>query len=211
VDTAGSAYLIGGTTSTDFPTTPSAFDTSYNGGGDAFVTKLNGSGSALAFSTFLGGSFADGLGSIAVDAAGSAYVSGMTNSVDFPTTPGAYDTSHNGNNDAFLTRLNASGSALSYGTFLGGWDGEGGWSMAANNAGGVHLTGGTSSTDFPTTPGAYDTSYNGPVDIFVARLETAAPTALTLSTLDVAGRLRYTFAWGDLFTARKHLGAPGRR
>ncbi len=94
VDTAGSAYVTGGTRSTNFPTTPGAFDVSTNGG-DAFVVKLNPAGSALAYATFLGGAIGDEAHGIAVDAAGSAYVIGQTYSSDFPTTPGAFDTSYN--------------------------------------------------------------------------------------------------------------------
>ena len=132
VDGAGSAYVTGDTSSTDFPTTPGAFDTSYNGGdGDAFVAKLNPAGSGLAYATFLGGSGEDAGYAIAVDGAGSAYVTGDTDSSNFPTTPGAFDTSYNGGTwersslscpDAFVAKLNPAGSALAYATFLGGSD-----------------------------------------------------------------------------------------
>jgi Beta-propeller repeat len=102
----GNAYVTGSTPSADFPTTPSAFDTTLNGQEDAFVTKLNARGSALAYSTFLGGTGDDlGLG-IAVDTRGNAYVTGETQSADYPTTPGAFDTTFNGGNrDAFVTKL----------------------------------------------------------------------------------------------------------
>ena len=121
VDGAGSAYVTGYTYSTDFPTTPGAFDTSYNGGCDAFVAKLNPAGSGLAYATFLGGSGSDYGYGIAVDGAGNAYVTGYTGSTDFPTTPGAFDTSYNGGYcDAFVVKLNPAGSGLVYATFLGG-------------------------------------------------------------------------------------------
>ncbi len=91
VDSAGNAYVVGRTNSSDFPTTPAAFQPIFGGGiGDVFVTKLNPSGSALVYSSYLGGSdFESGFG-IAVDAAGSAYVTGRTGSSDFPTTAGAF-------------------------------------------------------------------------------------------------------------------------
>jgi hypothetical protein len=89
----------------DFPTTPGAFDTTHNGGFDAFVTKLNATGSALIYSTFLGGTGAEQSGDIAVDTRGRAYVTGLTESADFPTTPGAFDTTFNGFEDAFVTKL----------------------------------------------------------------------------------------------------------
>jgi hypothetical protein len=105
VDRRGSAYVTGSTTSADYPTTRGAFDRTYNGNGDAFVTKLNASGSALAYSTFLGGTNSDaGLG-IAVDRRGSAYGTGFTDSADYPTTPDAFDTSLGGIEDAFVTKL----------------------------------------------------------------------------------------------------------
>ncbi len=106
VDAAGSAYAIGGTTSSDFPTTPGAFDASYNGSNDAFVVKLNPTGRALAYATFLGGSSYDYGYGIAVDATGSACVTGGTGSPNFPTRPGAFDTSYNGGNDTFVAKLN---------------------------------------------------------------------------------------------------------
>src|SRR6267142_719006 len=114
VDAAGNAYVTGGTGSTDFRTTPGAFDPIYNGGGDVFVAKLNADGSALVYSTFLGGSSEDDGFGIAVDATGAVYVGGATNSADFPTTPAAFDTSFNGGSpftfaDAFLAKLDATG------------------------------------------------------------------------------------------------------
>src|SRR5215207_4799822 len=125
----GSAFVTGSTDSTDFPTTSGAFDAIYNGDQDAFVTKLNASGSRLVYSTYLGGTgfeLADpdrGF-DIAVDGSGRAYVTGGTTSENFPTTTGAFDTTHSVDVDAFVTKLNASGSALAYSTFLGGTGGD---------------------------------------------------------------------------------------
>ena len=108
MDEEGRAYVTGFTGSGDYPTTPSAFDTSFNGSIDAFVTKLNASGSALAYSTLLGGTDRDEGVGIAVRE-GRAYVTGQTFSADYPTTPGAFDTSINGDlgppRDAFVTKL----------------------------------------------------------------------------------------------------------
>ena len=192
VDSAGAAYVTGGTNSTDFPTTAGAFDTSANGGGDAFVTKLNAAGSGLAYSTYLGGSSGDqGRGcqatvngttcGIAVDSAGAAYVSGDTNSTDFPTTAGAFDTSANGGGDAFVTKLNAAGSGLAYSTYLGGSMTDAGAGIAIDSTGAAYVTGFTGSTDFPTTAGAFDTSANGGTEAFVSKLlplaSTTNPTA----------------------------------
>ncbi len=128
VDASGNAYITGETRSSDFPTTPGAFRTTFSGGGffgDAFVSKLNGGGSALVYSTYLGG-YAEGQGSgIAVDASGNAYVTGPAG-FGFPTTPGAFQTTFGGATDAFISKLNAAGSALIYSTYLGGSGNDGG-------------------------------------------------------------------------------------
>jgi hypothetical protein len=158
------------TRSANYPTTRGAFDRTKNGSDDAFVTKLNATGSALVYSTFLGGSdFAQGFDIAVLD--GRAYVTGFTTTADFPTTPGAFDTSFNGNTDAFVTKLNRSGSALVYSTFLGGSDSDGGSGIAVLD-GRAYVMGSTSSVDFPTTPGAFDTSFNGNTDAFVTKLPT---------------------------------------
>ena len=175
VDGAGNAHLTGLTGSTtDFPTTAGAFDETYNGGYDAFVTKLNASGAALVYSTYLGGSGFDFGYGIAVDSGGSAYVTGYTGSTDFPTTAGAFDETYNGGLDAFVTKLDASGAALVYSTYLGGSGQEyrctGGPLIAVDGAGNAYVTGVTSSTDFPTTPGAFDGTFDEQ-DAFVTKLE----------------------------------------
>jgi hypothetical protein len=181
VDGAGNAYVTGGTGSADFPTTAGAFDTSYNGVGDAFVTKLNPTGTALAYSTYLGGRDNDFGFGIAVDGAGDAYVHGHTFSADFPTTVGAFDTSFNGDFDAFVTKLNPAGTGLAYSTYLGGRDYEEGLGIAVDAGGHAYVTGFTLSEDFPTTPGAFDTSFTGVGDGFVTKLNPTG-TALAYST-----------------------------
>jgi len=181
VDAAGAAYTTGFTDSVDFPTTPGAFDASYNGGLDVFVSKLNPAGSALVYSTFLGGGDFDASSGIAVDAAGNAYVTGSTFSADFPTSPGAFDTSFNGTADVFVTKLDAAGSALVYSTYLGGSGGEGAQHIAVDATGAAYVAGGTASADFPTTAGAFDTSINGARDAFVTKLN-ATGSALAYST-----------------------------
>ncbi len=172
VDASGSAYLTGCTESSDFPTTSGAFDTSHNGGADAFMVKLNPAGSTLAYATFLGGSESDLGMAITVDAAVSAYVTGYTESSDFPTTSGVFDTSYNGSYDAFAVKLDSSGSVLTYATFLGGGSSEDGTaSIAVDAVGSAYVTGVTQSSDFPTTSGAFDTSYNGSYDAFAVKLD----------------------------------------
>ena len=181
VDTRGNAYIAGHTNSSDFPTTAGAYDQTYNGvsvsDDDVFVAKLNAAGSALVYSTFIGGSGTEYGMDMALDANGNVYVTGMTASSNYPTTPGAYDVSFNGGaQDGYVTRLNAAGSALLYSTFLGGsavdcYDA----SIAIDASANTYIVGNTTSTDFPTTPGAFDVSYNGAGsnnwgDVFVTKM-----------------------------------------
>ena len=171
VDTSGNAYVTGYTCSSDFPTTAGAFQTTFGGGlTDAFVTELNPTGSGLVYSTYLGGSgYDDGFG-IAVDASGNAYVTGFTDSTDFPTTAGAFQTTFGGFGDAFVTELNPTGSGLVYSTYLGGSDDDEGYGIAVDTSGNAYVTGYTHSSDFPTTAGAFQTTYGGDRDAFVTKL-----------------------------------------
>jgi len=198
VDRAGSAYVTGRTSSTNFPTTAGAFDRTYNGGyyDDAFVTKLSATGAALLYSTYLGGSGKDQGFGIAVDGAGSAYLTGDTDSEDFPTTARAFDRTLNGYDDAFVTKLDASGAGLVYSTYLGGENGDGGAGIALDGAGSAYVTGTTPSYEFPTTAGAFDTTYNGPYydDAFVTKLS-ASGAALVYSTY--LGGSNYAGGIGD--------------
>jgi len=187
VDAAGSAYVAGYTYSPDFPVTAGAYDTSRYGL-DAFVTKFSPDGRTLAYSTFLGGTMRDQAQGIAVDAAGSAYVTGWTESWDdpatpanegFPVTPGAFQP--RGSFDAFVSKLNPQGSALLYSTYLGGaQDEDRGWAIALDGNGNAYVTGDTHSADFPVAGGPQP-NYGGSGDAFAARLN-ATGTALVYST-----------------------------
>jgi hypothetical protein len=187
VDSAASAYVIGWTTSTDFPTTAGSFQPAHAGGwSDAFVTKLNSAGSALVYSTLLGGSSGEERGrGIVVDGAGNAYVAGTSWSTDFPTTanvPQPFDPDTFAA-DGFVTKLNATGSALIYSTFLGGANGDDANGIVLDETASAYVTGYTESYDFPTTSGAFQTSQptaGGP-DSFVSKLNPGG-TALVYST-----------------------------
>jgi len=121
VDGSGYAYVTGRTYSSSYPTAGSPFDGSFGGVSDAFVTKLNVAGTALVYSTYLGGGDSDWANGIAVDGAGVAYVTGETTSADFPTSnPFMSALSSEGFSDAFVVKLNSNGTALSYSTYLGG-------------------------------------------------------------------------------------------
>ncbi|MHB1455860.1 MAG: DUF7948 domain-containing protein, partial [Armatimonadota bacterium] len=164
IDSAGCAYVAGSTHCPDFPTTEGAYDRSLGFECDVFVTKFNPSGSGLEYSTFLGGSYYDYGYSIALDSSGCAFISGAPYSQDFPVTPGAYETSYNGDFDLFIAKFNASGSSLEYSTFIGG-SGSGRYghppSIALDSSNCLYMVGCTESSDFPTTPGAFDTTSNG--------------------------------------------------
>jgi uncharacterized repeat protein (TIGR01451 family) len=149
VDSSGNAYIAGQTSSADFPT-GSPLQMVSAGPSDAFVSKLNASGSALVYSTYLGGSSSDLAMSIAVDNAGNAYITGLTTSNNFPVANALHPTS-TGSTDGFIAELNASGSALVYSTYLGGRGSDGGNSIAVDSLGNAYVTGFTSSRDFPTT------------------------------------------------------------
>jgi hypothetical protein len=181
LDISGNAYLTGRTESFDFPSTAGAFQATFAGGRDAFVTKLNSSGSSLLYSTYLGGSNSDDGSGIAVDASGNAYVTGLTGSSDFPITAGAFQTTLVASGDAFVTELNSIGTGLLYSTYLGGSGGENGWGIAVDSSGNAYVAGFTDSSDFPTTADAFQTTFGGVIDVFVTQLNPTG-TGLLYST-----------------------------
>ncbi len=168
VDTSGNVQVSCKTGSTDFPTTSDAFDVDYNGGpSDVCIFKLTADGSALEYSTYVGGTGEDYAYASTVGDSGNLYVSGWTNSSDFPMSPDAFDNTYNGGSmDAFVLSLNVTGVDLDYSTFLGGSNtDEGGGAISVDDAGDMFVTGRTFSSDFPITADAYDTSYNGGEDV----------------------------------------------
>ena len=256
VDAQGNAFVTGQTAAIDFPTTPGAFQTNY-GGGDAFVAKLNPSGSALVYSTYINGAGGNG---IAVDSSGNAYITGDAGPLNFPTTAGAFQTSPmgydtfvtklnpagsalvysarfggnlddfgrgialdgtgnayitgwtvcrstictfptinafqpnfaGGNNDAFVTKINSSGSSLIYSTYLGGGkiiNGTEDWgeAIAVDSFGSAYVTGYTYSPDFPVTAGAFDTTRAG-LDAFVTKFTPDGASLVYSTFLGGAGR-----------------------
>ncbi len=183
VDSSRNVYVAGLSRSTGFPTTPGTIDTTQNGNFDVFISKLNAAGTNLIYSTFLGGNANDECYGLAADSFGNVYVTGLASSTGYPTTPGAYDTTYNGNGDIFVSKLNPSGSQLIYSTFIGGINsGETGYGVAVDLSGDAYVVGSTTGSDYPTTPGGIDTTYNGgSFDIVVSRLN-ASGTQLAYST-----------------------------
>ena len=190
VDASGSAYVTGMTRASTFPTTPGAYDRTFNNNGgsaptDAFVTKFGPSGS-LSYSTFLGTTAFAGM-DIGVDRAGNAVVAGMAGDPPFPTTPGAFDTTGD-NTDLFVAKLNTTGSALSYSTFLGGEGIEQPGGLAVDGDGNAIVSGLTRDRSFQTTPGALDSTYNAfPTQSFVAKLD-LLPTGFLFGSGDAGGQ-----------------------
>jgi hypothetical protein len=158
VDADGYAYVIGETSSADFPTTAGAFRPTRGGLNDVFVAKVDPAGSGLVYATYVGGTGDDAGAAIAVDAAGNAYLTGKTASNDFPTTAGAFQPSSLGRlgntTAAFVAKLNATGSALLYSTYLGGDNSDEAGAIAVDQAGNAYVTGVAISTAFPITSGA---------------------------------------------------------
>jgi hypothetical protein len=175
IDTLGDVFLTGHTESPDFPTV-NAYDSSYNGGGragwymgDCFVSKLNPSGNELLYSTYMGGSDGPEIAySIDVDLQGNTYVTGWTESSDFPTLD-AYDDTLNGSRDCFVFKLNSSGETLVYSTYIGGKERDAGNSICVEPLGHVTICGVTFSSDFPTL-NAYDETFNYMRDCFLVQL-----------------------------------------
>ena len=199
VDANGDAYVTGQTDSTNFPLTSGSYQQSNQGAAsgtyNAFVSKLNSTGKALVYSTFLGGSGNTQGAALAVDSSGDAYVAGHTFATDFPTTSGAYQTaspSCYGGYSAFVTKLNSTGTALVYSTYLGGngnsygsGTGDIAYALVLDSSGDAYVTGATQSSNFPVTSGAYQATNtaaeNNASAAFVTKLNPAG-SALVFST-----------------------------
>lgn len=184
VDGSGAVFLVGTTverSGNDFPVTAGAFDTSFNGGSDVFVSKFDSGLNRLLASTYIGGYWFEGINSLVIDSSGNIFIAGSTGAneggSDFPTTPGAYNTTFNkGVNkydvyDAFISKFNSTLSNLLYSTFIGGTNRDNATAIALDSSGKIVIAGNTNSSDYPTTTGAYDTTWNGGGDVFVSKLE----------------------------------------
>lgn len=178
VDPEGKAYVTGFTGSPDFPIAGAAYQPGYNGGGiDAFLSRFSPSGS-LEYSSFLGGNGSDDGESVAVNAAGEAYLFGSTQSTNYPTANPLFPNLR-GSEDAFVTHFNAAGSGLIFSTYFGGSDNremQAGGALAIDGNSNIYTTGNTGSSDFPTTPDAFQPFRASPIDAFVSRISEGNPT-----------------------------------
>ena len=201
VDPQGNVYVTGLTASADFPVTAGALKTKLTGTYNAFVAKISADGTKLLYSTLLGGSGHDSSNAIAIDGAGNAYVTGYTDSGDFPVAQGALQSKllqgcvgPSTQGDAFVAKIAASGGALLFSTYLGGTCADQGMGIAVDAGGSVYVAGVTSSPDFPVTANALRATYGGVVNSgFLARL-TANGDRLMYATFLGTG-------WGDVAQA----------
>jgi hypothetical protein len=183
-DSSGNAYVTGQTQSADFPTVK-PLQSTLVGSANAFLAKISPSGSAIVYSTFLGGSGSDGASGVTVDHLGDAYIAGGTASTDFPTVNALQPTFGGGSSDAFVTEINATGNALVYSTFLGGSGDEGGGPIALDPLGNVYVAGSTNSTNFPAVNALqHALGGSGATNAFVSKIGSTIAARLNLSGVE---------------------------
>src|SRR5947209_196297 len=183
VDSSGNVYVAGVTNSINFPTkTP--YQSSNGGTSDIFITKLDSTGTNVIYSTYIGGNLNDRGDGIAVDSSGNAYVVGRTDSLNFPTTQGALASTYRGGDfDAVVLKLNPQGNNLVYSTYLGGSDNDSAIGIAVDASGNAYVTGGTKSSDFPTTASAYLSSHTSDTAASLTNLNPSGSAILYSSYL----------------------------
>jgi hypothetical protein len=206
IDGSGNAYVTG-YAGDGYDTTAGAFQTTHGGGTDVFVTKLNSTGTALLYSTYIGGTSGDIAYSIAIDGSGNAYITGYTYSANYDITAGAFQTTKAGSADVFVTKLNSTGTALLYSTYIGGGGDDQGNSIAIDGSDYAYIVGETSSTDYDITTGAFQTANGGGKDVFVSKLclgiILSQPGAISGATSVCAGSLQ-TYSVPSVFGATSY-------
>ena len=215
IDSSGDVYITGYTGSPDFPTTFGVYDNIYNGGPyDFFSCKLRMDSLGLLdlmYSTFIGGGGQDRGQGIDIDQEGNAYLTGPSSSSDFPTSSGCYDDSPNGGMDGVALKLNSDGSELIYSTYIGGTEGDLSWNIGVDTSNNICITGYTSSTDYPTTLGCYDDSFNGARDLFITVFNPTL-TNITYSTFFGGSDQEQTWYADDgiVFDSNDNIYVTGR-
>jgi hypothetical protein len=205
VDSSNDAYVVGSTSSANFPTTPSnVFQPSFGGNTDAFVSKLDPSGSTLLYSSYLGGSDVDYGNAIALDPSGNAYVTGYTESTNFPTV-NPIQSGNKGNGDAFVAEVSRNGTYLVYSTYLGGSSADSGQGIAADSGGNAYVVGYTFSANFPTF-NPYQGASGGSVDAFLSVLTAGGSGFVTSTYLGGTGDDR---GWAIALDAQRNIYVTG--
>lgn len=205
LDAYGNVFVTGSTSSTYYPTTVGIYDSSFHGLYDVFVSKLNNKLTSLLASTFIGGSSGDYARAVTVDSSGNVFVAGDTDSSDYPTTSGAYDTTFNdsGNSyykgDVFVSKLSNNLTTLFASTFIGGGFMDDATALAIDSSGNIFVTGNTYSSDYPTTSGAYDTFFgNGDLwytgKVFISKLNNNLTSLLASTFIGGGGDYVYGLA-----------------
>jgi len=170
LDAENNAYVLGFTNSEDFPTTSGCYDDSIHGRNEIFFCILTSDGSEITYATLIGGSDYDFGNTIAIDRQKNVYIAGQTWSVDFPTTPGCFDDSHNGEYDGFILKFNSDGVELSYSTFFGGDESDWVNCIQLESENYIYI-GGVARTNFPIMAGCYDDTHNGGEDVFLLKMK----------------------------------------
>ena len=208
IDASGTAHIVGGTRSSDFPTTAGAVQQEFGGDpDDAYLIKLDASGRAALYATFLGGRDSDTANAVALDADGSAFVTGTTTSGNFPVSGGAFQTRREGDEDAFIAKVGPLGERLRFSTYFGGDGPDFGNAVAVDSFGDVYLGGFTRSDDLPLDSPSFDPIYNGGGDGFLVKL--AGPDGFVLYSTYVGGEDEdavnaLTVDGGDFIVAAGH-------
>lgn len=171
VDTAGNIFLGGQTTSTDFPVTTGAFQTTLSGGVDAFLSKFSPAGIPL-WSTYFGGADPEDIHAVSTDKAGNIVVSGMTSSNNLPTSSNAFQNGLNGNVDLYVARFTSSGT-ISFSTYLGGSNFDDGLGLTTDSTGNIYVSGRSNSNDFPVTPNAWQDTITGGYDAILSKFDSS--------------------------------------
>jgi hypothetical protein len=209
LDAAGDVYLAGITLSPDLPVTPGVLQSSFAGGrypGEGFVARFDPTTSTLRYLTYLGGSGTESLPGLHVARDGSVYVTGTTESADFPVTPGAVQPEGvGGRSDAFLAKINAAGSALVFSTFLGGSATDNAYDVAVGEDGSVYIVGFTASQDFPTTKRAFDRTCDGCHDTMLV----SGDAFVTKVSADGSGLIYSTYLGGKEFDSASRIAIDG--
>ncbi|NRB65388.1 MAG: SBBP repeat-containing protein, partial [Saprospiraceae bacterium] len=169
-DQAGNIFIAGFTYSPDFPIAGVVYDSTHNGSGDIFISKLGNNLDTLIASTFIGGTNFEESHAIALDSLQNIFIAGYTGSFEYPSTPGVFDPSFNNNHDAIITKIDNNLTNILASTFIGGTGADDAYGLVVQGTQNVFITGVTFSNDYPTTTNASDDTYNGRRDILLSRL-----------------------------------------
>ena len=183
LDSSGNIYVAGFTSSTNYPTTSGAFQSTNRGSYDMFITAIDSTGSHLVYSTYMGGNSSDYLTAVQTDTAGRLVLTGYSYSSDFPVTAGAYDTTYFRSSDIVISKLNTTGTGLIFSTYICGTAEDIANDMVLDSSGNYLVTGYTYSNDFPMVGNPFDTTYSYYEDAFVLRLHSSGSTLMNTTYL----------------------------